>query len=92
MYMGSGECNEGVDNTVCHPKEKKACVSSEGVCPLALKSSADKVTDAKIDKKLVSKVRVIPCQIDQKFRVTTRILMKLGIFVVPMGLITHTNF
>jgi len=35
---------------------------------------------------------VIPCQINQEFRVTSRILTKLGVFVVPMGLITHTNF
>ena len=56
VYMGSGECNEGVDNTVCHPKEEKACVSREGVCSLALNSSVDKVTDTKVDKKLVSKV------------------------------------
>ena len=35
---------------------------------------------------------VIPCQVNQKFRITSRILMKLGIFVIPMGLITCTNF
>ena len=28
----------------------------------------------------------------QEFRVTSQILTKLGEFVVPMGLIAHTNF
>jgi len=37
-------------------------------------------------------IRVIPYQINQEFRVTSQILMKLGIFVVSMGLITHKNF
>jgi len=27
-----------------------------------------------------------------EFRVTSQILMKLGVLVVPMGLITHTIF
>jgi len=31
---------------------------------------------------------VIPCQINQEFRVTSQILTKLGVFVVPMGLIS----
>jgi len=35
---------------------------------------------------------VIPCQINQEFRITSWILTKLSVFVVPMGLITHTNF
>ena len=35
---------------------------------------------------------VIPCQINQEFRVTFRILTKLGVFVVPVVLITHANF
>ena len=35
---------------------------------------------------------VIPCQINKEFRVTSRILMKLVVFVVPMVLITHANF
>jgi len=34
-------------------------------------------------------IRVIPYQ---EFRITSWILTKLGTFVVPMGLITHTNF
>ena len=37
-------------------------------------------------------VWVIPCQINKEFRVTSRILTKLGVFVVPMVLITHANF
>ena len=36
--------------------------------------------------------RVIPCQINKEFRVTSRILTKLGVFVVPVVLITHANF
>jgi len=40
-------CHEGVDNSVCYPKEKKACASREA---LVLHSSVDKVTDT-IDKK-----------------------------------------
>ena len=35
---------------------------------------------------------VIPCQINKEFWVTAWILMKLGVFVVPMVLTTHTNF
>ena len=35
---------------------------------------------------------VIPCQINKEFWVTYRILTKLGVFVVPMVLTTHTNF
>ena len=35
---------------------------------------------------------VIPCQINKEFRVTSRILTKFGVFVVPMVLITHANF
>ena len=35
---------------------------------------------------------VIPCQINKEFRVTSRILTKLGVFVVPVVLITHANF
>ena len=35
---------------------------------------------------------VIPCQIIKEFWVTSRILMKLIVFVVPMVLTTHTNF
>ena len=41
---------------------------------------------------LASCKRVIPCQINKEFRVTSRILTKLGVFVVPMVLITHANF
>ena len=37
-------------------------------------------------------LRVIPCQINQEFRVTSQILTKLGVFVVPVVLITHANF
>jgi len=40
-------------------------------------------------------IRVIPCQINQEFRVTwltSQILTKLGVLVVPMGLTTHANF
>ena len=37
-------------------------------------------------------LRVIPCQINKEFRVTSRILTKLGMFVVPAVLITHANF
>ena len=32
------------------------------------------------------------CQINKEFRVTSRILTKLGVFVVPVVLITHANF
>ena len=35
---------------------------------------------------------VIPCQINKEFWVTSRILTKLGVFVVPMVLTTRTNF
>ena len=35
---------------------------------------------------------VIPCQINKEFWVTSRILTKLGVFVVPMVLTTHSNF
>ena len=35
---------------------------------------------------------VIPCQINKEFRVTSRILTKFGVFVVPVVLITHANF
>ena len=35
---------------------------------------------------------VIPCQINKEFRITSRILTKLGVFVVPVVLITHANF
>ena len=35
---------------------------------------------------------VILCQINKEFRVTTWILMELGVFVVPVVLITHINF
>ena len=35
---------------------------------------------------------VIPCQINKEFRVTSRTLTKLGVFVVPLVLITHVNF
>ena len=35
---------------------------------------------------------VIPCQINKEFRVTSRILSKLDVFVVLMVLITHANF
>ena len=35
---------------------------------------------------------VIPCQINKEFRVTSRILTKLGVFVVPVVLITYANF
>ena len=35
---------------------------------------------------------VIPCQINKEFKVTSQILTKLGVFVVPMVLITHANF
>ena len=35
---------------------------------------------------------VIPCQINQEFSVTSWILTKLGVFVVPVELITHANF
>ena len=35
---------------------------------------------------------VIPCQINKEFRVTSWILTKLGMFVVPVVLITHANF
>jgi len=31
-------------------------------------------------------IQVIPCLINQEFRITSRIL---GVFVVPMGLISH---
>ena len=37
-------------------------------------------------------IRVIPCQINKEFRVTSRILTKLGMFIVPVVLITHANF
>ena len=37
-------------------------------------------------------IGVIPCQINKEFRVTSRILTKLGTFVVPVVLITHANF
>ena len=37
-------------------------------------------------------VWVIPCQINKEFRVISRILTKLGMFVVPVVLITHANF
>ena len=39
-----------------------------------------------------SHIGVIPCQINQEFRVTSQILTKLGVFVVPVALITHANF
>ena len=39
-----------------------------------------------------SRNRVIPYQINKEFRVTSRILTKLGVFVVPVVLITHANF
>ena len=35
---------------------------------------------------------VIPCQINKEFRVTSQILMKLGVFVVPVVFITHAIF
>ena len=35
---------------------------------------------------------VIPCQINKEFRVTSRILTKFVVFVVPVVLITHANF
>ena len=35
---------------------------------------------------------VIRCQINKEFWVTSQILTKLGVFVVPMVLTTHTNF
>ena len=35
---------------------------------------------------------VIQCRINKEFRVTSRILMKLGVFVVPVVLITHAIF
>ena len=34
----------------------------------------------------------ILCQINKEFWVTSWILMKLGVFVIPMVLTTHTNF
>ena len=37
-------------------------------------------------------IGVIPCQINKEFRVTSQILTKLGVFVVPVVLITHANF
>jgi len=48
------------------------------------------LSDAKKPKKQWS--RVIPCQINKEFWVTTRILTKLGVFVVPMVLTTNANF
>ena len=35
---------------------------------------------------------VILCQINKEFWITSQILPKLGVFVVPMVLTTHTNF
>ena len=37
-------------------------------------------------------IGVIPCQINKEFRVTSRILTKLGMSVAPVVLITHANF
>ena len=42
--------------------------------------------------KIMTVDRVIPCQINKEFGVTSRILTKLGVFVVPVVLITHANF
>ena len=43
-------------------------------------------------KVVIHSIWVIPCQINKEFRVTSRILMKLGVFVVPVVLITRANF
>ena len=50
------------------------------------------ICSAKREAKLVNSFRVIPCQINKEFWVTSRILTKLIVFVVPMVLTTHTNF
>jgi len=44
---------------------------------------------AQVDEQYIG---VIPCQINKEFWVTSRILTKLGVFVVHMVLTTHTNF
>jgi len=42
-------------------------------------------------KEIINSIWVIPCLIDKEFRVTSRILTKLGVFVILMVLTTHAS-
>ena len=61
-------------------------------CVISFMCSLLSALNRHIAMELGNYIRVLPCHIYKEFWVTSRILTKLGVFVVPMVLTTHANF